>query len=339
MDDYSTSFLTRAVATLKRPQTGLLSLFFPLVETSAVEEIKFDMEDGKRRISPFVSPLVAGKLVEGLGKKTNTFKPAYIKDKRVLRPQDAFKRTAGETIGGNLTPANRRMMQLRKEMTDQTDMLTRRMEVMASEAVRTGKVTVKGEGYPTQAVDFGRNADHTITLGAGETWGADGVSPLDDIEDWSLTVLKNSGAVVDNVVMDTAAYRLFKADPKVEKAIDKELGAPGEFVLSSMAKLGLSYKGMIDNARYWVYSDWYIDADTGNEVSMLPENTVILGSSQMEGTRHYGAIMDEEAGLQPMEFFPKSWVEKDPSLRILLMQSAPLTVPYRVDASFCATVA
>ena len=53
---------------------------------------------------------------------------------------------------------------------------------------------------------------------------------------------------------------------------------------------------------------------------------------------HHGAIKDEAAGLQPLEFFSKSWTVEDPSARILLMQSAPLVVPYRVDASFCATV-
>ena len=337
--DFTTSFLSRAVASLKRPQTGLLTLFFPFVETSDTEEIKFDTEDGKRRISPFVSPIVAGKLVEGMGRKTSTFKPAYVKDKRVLKPGDAFKRMAGERIGGDMTPENRRLATLKKEMTDQTEMLTRRQEVMASEVLRTGKVTVTGDGYPTVVVDFGRNANHTITLGTGVKWSDSGISPLGNIEDWSLTVLQNSGAVVTDVVMDTKAYRLFKADPAVKDAIDKTLGAPDSVMLTSMAKLGLSYKGAIDNVWFWVYSDWYVDPATGNEVAMIPDNTVMLGSRDMDGVRHFGAIHDEEAGLQAMEYFTKSWVEKDPSLRILLMQSAPLVVPYRPDASFCATVA
>jgi hypothetical protein len=39
-----------------------------------------------------------------------------------------------------------------------------------------------------------------------------------------------------------------------------------------------------------------------------------------------------------MEYFVKSWEVEDPSRRILLMQSAPLIVPYRPDATFAATV-
>lgn len=336
--DYTVQFLAAAVASLLRPQTGLLDMFFPMVQVSEATEIKFDTLDGKRRISPFVSPLIEGKLVESLGKKTNTFTPAYVKDKRVLRPKDALKRVAGENIGGSMSAAERRMLLLRQELTDQTDMLTRRQEVMASEAMRTGKVTVTGEGFDTVVVDFGRNAAHTVTLGGGSLWGDAGVVPLDDIEDWSLTMLQNSGAVVTDVVMDTKAYRLFIAEQKTKDNIDTTLGAPSRVELAAMAKLGMSYKGSIDNVAYWVYSDWYVN-DAGNEVAMIPDNTVILGSRDMEGVRHFGAIEDEESGLQAQEFFPKSWVQKDPSLRILLMQSAPLVVPYRPDASFCATVA
>jgi hypothetical protein len=335
--DYSLTFLAAAVASLIRPQTGLLDMFFPMVQQSEAPEIKFDTLDGKRRISPFVSPLIAGKLVTSKGKKTNTFTPAYVKDKRVLRPKDALKRAAGEKIGGSMTNNDRRMLLLRQEITDQTEMLSRRQEVMASEVLRTGKVTVTGEGFDTVVVDFGRNAAHTVTLSGAARWGQVGIVPLRDVEDWSLTMLQNSGAVVTDVVMDTKAYRLFIADQDTKDAIDTTLGAPSRVELAAMAKLGMSYKGQIDNVSYWVYSDWYVnDADT--EVPMIPDNTVILGSRDMEGVRHFGAIEDEEAGLQSQEYFTKSWVQKDPSLRVLLMQSAPLVVPYRPDASFCATV-
>jgi hypothetical protein len=42
--------------------------------------------------------------------------------------------------------------------------------------------------------------------------------------------------------------------------------------------------------------------------------------------------------MQAMPYFAKSWIEKDPSARVLLMQSAPLPVPYRINASMAATV-
>ena len=88
----------------------------------------------------------------------------------------------------------------------------------------------------------------------------------------------------------------------------------------------------------WVYSGFYEHPETGVLTPYLADHTVILTSKQVEGVRAYGAIQDEEAGLQALPYFPKSWVEKDPGLRQLLMQSAPLTVPYRVNATFRATI-
>jgi hypothetical protein len=55
----------------------------------------------------------------------------------------------------------------------------------------------------------------------------------------------------------------------------------------------------------------------------LPDHTVIITSADLEGTRCYGAIKDEEAGFQAVPYFAKSWVEKDPAARMLLLQSAP----------------
>jgi len=90
--------------------------------------------------------------------------------------------------------------------------------------------------------------------------------------------------------------------------------------------------------RIWTYQDWYID-DAGVEQQMLPNGTVIgAAQGQVMGTRHFGAIRDAELGYRATEFAPKSWTEKDPAVRYLMLQSAPLVVPYRPNATFRATV-
>lgn len=72
---------------------------------------------------------------------------------------------------------------------------------------------------------------------------------------------------------------------------------------------------------------------------LLPAKTVIMGAKDgLEGTRCYGAIHDEKANWTAHRYFTKSWVEEDPSVRWLLLQSAPLVVPYRPNASLCATI-
>jgi hypothetical protein len=56
------------------------------------------------------------------------------------------------------------------------------------------------------------------------------------------------------------------------------------------------------------------------------------------GVRAFGAIQDVTAGNAAVPYYSTSKIEFDPSAIILLMQSAPLIVPTRVNASFSATV-
>ena len=98
------------------------------------------------------------------------------------------------------------------------------------------------------------------------------------------------------------------------------------------------YVGSIGDFDLWVYNDSYI-GDDGKTTNLLPSKTVILGSKDgLEGTRCYGAIHDEKANWTAQRYFTKSWIEEDPSVRWLLLQSAPLVVPYRPNASMCVTV-
>lgn len=337
MDIYSTTALNRTVLDLKRSPAFLLGLFFGSIETSDTEDIKFDVENGKPRISPFVSPLKEGKLVESLGYTTNSFSPAYVKDKRVHNPNKAFKRAMGETIGGSQTPVNRMQAAMVRDLADQQAMLTRRKELMAAEVLRTGSCTITGEDYPTVVVNFGRDAALTKALDSSTEWGAAGVSPIKDLENWSLLVFDKSGAAPTDCVMDVAAWQLLRDDATFDKLVDKRrLSDVDTIRYTAMIAAGGVYQGRIGDLKIWLFNGQYID-DAGTSQKFLPEGTVILGSAQIEGVQHHGAIRDVEA-LFSQESYTKSWVVQDPSVRILLMQSAPLVVPYRPNASFCATV-
>jgi hypothetical protein len=346
-DIYSTAVLARVVENLPPPSTFLLDKFFPGVQTSDSELILFDVDTSKPRITPFVHPTVAGKVVQDRGFQTNSFRPAYAKDKRVLQPGAPVKRRQGERIGGTMTPMQRRQAQVTQNLEDQLDMLTRREMVMASEALRLGQVTVTGEDYPTVVVNFGRDAGLTVTLAGGARWGQAGVAPLDLLETWSGLVQAKSGAIARDVVMDPKAWALFRADATVQLRLNTlYAGQKGNLNLGPLTfgpgDSRARYVGDIGDFSIWVYQEPYVD-EYSNSLNMLPDYTVILaagGDSKytVEGVRCYGMILDEEAGYQAERYFVKSWLEKDPAVRLLLLQSAPLVVPFRPNASFCATV-
>jgi hypothetical protein len=347
---FDTAVLNRVVETYVQPIDFFLSNFFGGTQVSDVEEIYFDVvTDTHRRITPVVSPLVQGKVVEGMGYSTKSFAPAYLKDKRVFTPNKFFNRIAGEKIGGSLTPQQRLQASVAWHLNDQMRMLNRRLEVWAAETIRRGKCKIEGEGYPAVDVDFLRDASQTITLAGGNVWGTagvitNGVSPLANIEAWSELIFSNSQVVAKTVIMDLAAWKLLRQDPAFTLLLSNQRRQMGEAnIQTGPMLLGTDrtrYMGHAGDFDFWVYSGRYIDPITGTDTPMLPANTVILCSpADTEGVQHYGAIKDLKAGLQPRQLFVKSWEEEDPSARYFLMQSAPLLVPYRPNATLCATVA
>ena len=80
------------------------------------------------------------------------------------------------------------------------------------------------------------------------------------------------------------------------------------------------------------YDEWYLD-DNGDEQPMMPVDKILLGSTRTRNARLYGAIQDLDAGADfAVSRYPKSWTEKDPSMRFVMLQSAPLVALLQPDA-------
>lgn len=347
MNIYDTNVLIQVVPNLMTSQNWLLDKFFPNVTESDTEEVSIDVDVGLRRLAPFVSPLVEGKLVESRKFQTNSFKPAYIKDKRAPDLRKPIRRQIGERIGGQYSAAEREMLNLQFELTDQIDMINRRLEWMAASALQTGTVTVTGEGYETKVVDFGRSSDLTIALSGADKWpetveaGKTNTKPTDDIEDWSQRMLKESGAVATDIVFTTKSWKAFRLDSTVkDSAITFSVLNPfnNQINPGTQTKTGAVYKGHWGNYDLWVYNDWFIDPLDGKEKPMIADGSVIMSGADLMGTRAFGAIIDPAFNYGPMAYAPKSWLQHDPAQRFIMVQSAPLVIPSRVNASLCAVV-
>lgn len=338
-DTFSTNTLIAVVAGLKTPNPALLGRYFPRIETADTEEIHFDIISKKRRIAPFVSPLVEGKIVEGSGFTTDTFKPAYIKDKRVFDPSRPLKRSAGEQIGGSLSPEQRRQAYIAQELQDQIDMITRRLEVMASEVLRTGKVTVVGDGYPSVTVDFLRAAALTPTgLSGAASWDQTTSTPLDDLQTWSDLVLKESGTSPIDVIMGVDAWKNFRKHASVKDRINLLRSLGNGLDQGAQLVEGLTFRGSIDGFNIFTYGGWYVDPADNTEKVIWKADVVGMASELVEGVRAFGAIRDGKAGFRAMPYFPKIWEQDDPAVEYLMMQSAPLVVPTRVNATLAVDV-
>lgn len=336
MDIFSSTVLGGVVEQIV-PEYGFLTrTFFPGFQLEDGEEIHFDVRKKSRRIAPFVSPYVQGQIVEKQGYTTKSLKPAYIKDKRVFEPNSSFVRTFGERIGGSLSPQERLERNVAIETKDQMEMLNRRIEVMCGEVLATGKLTIEGELYPKVVLNFLRDAALTVALTGAAEWGDAGVSPLADLKAWAATVFSKSGVRPTKIVMTADAYALFEASAAVVKIMDR-FRETNTLVDKAIEGDDGWYAGFIGGFNVFVYNGTYIDPLDNTEKDILPAFTVLLGGDGIRGYRAYGAIRDVEV-MKAMEFYSKSWVAQDPSVRYLMLQSAPIVCPLYPDAMLAATV-
>jgi hypothetical protein len=346
----TTRVLLGVLESLKPPVTFFLDKFFPNEVQSDVEEILFDVVDEDNRLAPFVSPLVRGKVMENQGHKTRVFKPAYLKPKNTVRPTDAIQRVAGEKLNGEMSMGERRKVHIRRHLQRQWNAIVRRWEVMCVEALRLGKVTVSGEGYKTQVIDFGRDPAHRIVLSGADLWTASTATPDDDLEEWAILAREadeSDAALVEDVVLGTAAMTALRKWLRNEKpellAIllnSQHRGQTTDLQMGPQSVRKVAYQGMLGSFRLWTYADTYKD-ENGNKVQVFPSNEVLLVAAEVRGTRCFGAIMDHaagERGLAAMPIFPKMWVQDEPSIEFIMTQSAPLMVPLRPNATVSAVV-
>lgn len=321
------------VRALPQPKLGFAAKYFQRVVESTDPEIHFDVEGTDLRLAPFVSPLVAGKIVTDRGFSTKTFRPAYVKDKTVFTPSRSLTRRLGEKIGGEFSPEERLSLDIANELDAKLLRLERRLEWMAVQALYSGSVTITGDQYPTQVVNFGRDSALTVVKTSGNKWGDANVEPLDDLNAWS----DAAETPITDWYLTADAYAIFRDSAKVTKRLEMVRGT-STLTQDAVLSRDLVLMGVIDGFRIWVIPKINVENEAGTVVRLVPDGSVIgVADQYFEGVRHFGAIQDLDH-FEPGAYFVKSWPEQDPSARYLLLQSAPLLVPYRPNSTFRATV-
>src|SRR5690625_3962512 len=79
-------------------RTYLKNTIFGNISTFTTEHVDIDYYKGRRKMAPFVSPRIAGRVMDRQGYTTKTFKPATIKPTRVQTGEDLSKRSMGENV-------------------------------------------------------------------------------------------------------------------------------------------------------------------------------------------------------------------------------------------------
>ena len=340
---YDTDTLLGLYREVQEPSTYWRNLCFNSVITFEDEYIDFEKIREGRKLAPLVVPTVQGRAVYSEASNVTRMKAAYVKPKDSVSPGRVIKRRPGENLfaQNSLSPQARYNAIIGDILRVHRETIDRREEWLAAQAIINGKITLSGPDYPTRVVDFGRDAQHTVTLGVGARWGDAGVKPMTDIQSWIDRVRRAQfGGPVNRLTVGSAVLPVLLADADVLKQLDTQTrGTNADLNTGLRAGEYVEYIGKLGpNLELWVNSDFYEDPDTGTATPFLDTKTVVLTGPNIMGVRCFGAILDEKAGFNATPVFPKMWSQEDPSATFVMSQSAPLTVPVNPNNSLSARV-
>lgn len=338
---YETRIMLQAIEMMKPTHTFLKDTFFPRINTFVSENVDVDYYKGRRKLAPFVSPRNSGKTMDRQGFVTKSFKPAMIKPQRIITGDDINKRSIGESIYSAKSPEERAAEILAQDLMDLDNAITRREEWMVAQILFTGKVDIKGEDVDlTLNFDF----DNKETLSGANLWNAETSDPIADLKRWRLQVIKKSGVNPDRIIMSSDVIDAFINHGKVKSALDNRRIILGQ-IDPSVLPNGVTYIGSISILGLDIYSydEWFYDEASKTEKPMVPEKTIMMGSSNARSSMLYGAVTLTDQNTNQFVTYegsriPDSWIKKDPAARILQLYSRPLPVPHEVDSWFIATV-
>lgn len=332
--NYDTTELVGLIEDRKAPVPYLARTFFPGVMEFDTEEVAFDYVLGERRMAPFVSPMAAGQVMRSKGSTMKSFRPAYVKPKHTINPAEPLKRMPGEAFTGTMSPAARLDLMKAMKFVDQSEMIDNRIEWMCCEILKNGAVTVEGDNYPKQVVDYNRDANLSVTLLTTARWNDSAPQIIDDIEDMATAMAQaDFGAAPTDILVAPDVWAVMRKDPAVKDLLDTNylggntnLDRGPQVYDNDMDPIEV---GRMGRFRICVDARDYED-ESGTIVPYLGSGEVLMLSRNIMGVQAFGAILDLDT-MYAMRAFPKEWKEMDPSVWMVMTQSAPLPIPQKIN--------
>lgn len=322
--------------------TFFRSTFFSREKTFVTKSVDMDYKKGARKLAPFVSREIGGKVVPNTGYTTETYTPPFIAPDRVTTIDDILDRQPGESLYSGRTPAQRAVIQMSEDFTDLREMILRREEWMCAQAMLTGKIVVLGEGVK-DTIDFRFTNLIDISKDAKRKWkGGTVQNKYADLKAWHEKVQKEGFTNCNVCIMASDVVTEFLMDEQIRKLLDVKNYALA-VIKPTQKENNVTYIGTIHELGLdlYQYNEWYVDdwtdPATPVELPMVPAGTLMMASTHAKYSMYYGAISILNQKTEKWEtvagkYVPDTFIKKRPDRRFLSLQSAPVPVPHEVDS-------
>jgi len=307
-----------------------------------------EINDFSREVAAFVLPSVPGKpSYRRRGSKAKSFTPAYIKPRDPVIPSEQFTRRPGNLFDDTpRTPAQNWDAEVEAILRHHRNIIERRWEVMAAQAMIYGKVLVEYEDGPTQQVDYARDtALEDIKSSGFWTTSTDIVAAFQEYLDAMANAERGGRGSV--VTLGREVWRVMRKNTSLLELMDTNVrGGEGNSIARALIASSTpdqpwqvvgTLSGTNGNLTFVLYEDFYVD-NSGVQVDIMNPRDLVISTPDVGGVMAFGAILDAKAGLRPQAVFPKMWEAEDPSALNIMTQSAPLPILTQPNRTFHARV-
>lgn len=316
---FNPSAMTNRIALLPQIPTQILTTVFPEAQGVASPNVEFEVYTHSRTPAKVVGYTEkTGKEVDVTGATRKIVALPRIKERVSLNVYDLHQyvlSTANEYI--SLDAAERRESQddyvarnlatyTAYALTQLQRRVTFRHELMAAQAVSTGKITsIAGDLEPIN-IDFGFvSGENLVTLTAGDRWGQSTAKPAVDFANASRFIQQKTGFAATDLILSSGAWDKFISSPNVLTLLDTNNFQTGQINANS-AETGWDFKGRFGGINIWLYGAQY-----GTATDFLPTNSAVFVSrTAMPGRVFYSRPLNlNQRALAPVNV----WQEIDPA--------------------------
>lgn len=327
--------LTLAVNNNLKPSRFLASFFKTL--THDTKDVMIDFVEGSQKLAPYIRDGQESTITNRDGYATRSVHCYDISLKRRTTAFDCLKRLPGEApvVASAKSPEERAAELAGRDMAELQGRIRRSEEKLISDAMFTGKVSIKdAAGKEIDSVDLGLAASHKLSK-AWTTANYKGITS--DIEEAATKVAEDSGLTATDVILGSiAADTAFKNDFFMKQLDTKNLAGIAATV-NLRVNRGARLVGVVGGLRIWRYDEIYKDASNTTQ-KIIPASGVVVLADQLQATLHYGVAGDIKNGFFEGQFAADTWYEDDPPVQLLRVRSAPLPIIEQIAGVATITV-
>jgi len=336
--------LSRAVDERKSVQSFLRPLIMgggERDETYATETVDWQIVTGDRVVAPFVRRNGPARVISGYGERTVSIQPTNIKLLMNVEPWETlFKRTPGQPIyvDGKSAQAAQMRRQITMRQQRMADAIEHAEEYLVAMLAFQAGVTYADEIGDVFSITVPRPAGNNITL---STFWNDAtpanVTPYEDINDVQKVLSNEVGLQATDCVMGEEAAEAFRKWVHNSALVADNRISFTDGVMAAAApytRAGVQFMGTYRGIRLWEYSRSLTVAGASVPLVRAKYAEFFCDGALSECVMGYGAIadLDAESGIFQGRRFSKTWTEKEPSVRRMIVQTRPMPMIRRPGA-------